>query len=332
MSDLFSSLLHRHQGTCDVVKPRSRSRFETEATSSDIPFNRSEADEPGEENTASRALAARISVHPLPDTKDVHIKPLQIEVQENRPADQPLPLNTRDENHDHKPLIQPASDISPVEDIYERGIKPLTDKSVRGKREEASAGPAPVSRTEMVERYQEPMAEPKHRLDGNLDPQISAMLDRIENLGSVVSAPQEELYASERVPSTCEADSGNALDIPMRRPPQQAPMNDGAERADGPNTKGPIQPETASDHRDQQHGTRLDLPPWFSEIQAQSMLTRNRPDSEPPPKPVINVTIGRIEVKAAKMQAAPWVPQPQKPSGVMSLEKYLRQSERGGRR
>lgn len=137
MSDLFSSLLHRHKGTCDVVKPRSRSRFETETTNFGVPFIQSDADEPGEEYLSSRERIAHIPEHHLPDAKDMPIKPLQIEVRENRPVDQPISLNPKDDNSDHKPLMQHAPDISPVEKIYEQNIKPLTDTAVRDKRDEA---------------------------------------------------------------------------------------------------------------------------------------------------------------------------------------------------
>jgi hypothetical protein len=313
------------------VKPRSRSRFETETPNFAIPFDQSDADEPGEEYLSSRERVAHIPEHHLPDAKDMPTKPLQIEVQEDRPVDQPISLNPDDDNSDHKPLMQPAPDISPVEKIYEQNIKPLIDTPVRDKREEAPAGPAPVDRMTIVERFKTPMAEPKHRLDGKLDPKISAMLDRIENLRSIVPAPQEEFYTSRRVPSVGDAHAGDALDEPTYQSRQQASMDDGAERANGPNTNGPMQPENAADHRDRPHNALLAPPSWFSEMQVQSMLPGNRPNNQPPPEPVINVTIGRIEVKATKMQETPRVRQQQKPSGVMSLEKYLRQSERGGR-
>ena len=331
MSDLFSSLLHRHKGTCDVVKPRSRSRFETETTHLTIPFNQSDADGPGAENIDSRALVAQIPQHRLPDTKDIDIKPLQIEVQESRPDDQPLPPNPRANNLNDKSLIQPTSHMSTVEKINDQKIEPLTNTPVRDKHDEAPAELAPVGRTIMVEKDKTPIAEPKHRLDGNLGPQISAILDRMENLRSALPEPQEEHSASKRLPADDKAHAGDTLDEPRRRSRQQAPMNDGAERANGPSKKGPMRPETASVHRERPHNTLLALPSWFSRMEAQSMLPKNRPNGEPPPEKVINVTIGRIEVKATKRQETHRARKPQKPSGVMSLEKYLRQSERGGR-
>jgi hypothetical protein len=51
--------------------------------------------------------------------------------------------------------------------------------------------------------------------------------------------------------------------------------------------------------------------------------------SEEPPS--INVTIGRIEVKASRVAVSEQPRKQKKPSGVMSLDKYLGQFKRGGR-
>ncbi|NNG00315.1 MAG: hypothetical protein HKM93_13095 [Desulfobacteraceae bacterium] len=165
-----------------------------------------------------------------------------------------------------------------------------------------------------------------------MDSQISAMLDRIENLRSAVSEPQEKSYASERRPSDEKGHAGDTLDELKRRSRQQVPSKDDTERTNGSNKNGPMQTETASHHRQWPQNTLLTPPSWFSEMQAQSILQKKPPNGEPSPEPVINVSIGRIEVKATKMQETPRIRKPQKPSGVMSLEKYLRQSGRGGHR
>ena len=49
------------------------------------------------------------------------------------------------------------------------------------------------------------------------------------------------------------------------------------------------------------------------------------------PEPVIHVTIGRIEVKATNLQKPKQPRRQKKPSGVMSLDRYLNQIGRGGR-
>jgi hypothetical protein len=54
------------------------------------------------------------------------------------------------------------------------------------------------------------------------------------------------------------------------------------------------------------------------------------PPTPPPPSPTINVTIGRVEIRAA----SPPAPQRAraKPAAVLSLEDYLRQRANGGNR
>lgn len=331
MNDLFSSLLHRHKGTCDVVKPRIRSRFEAETTNFAKPVDLLATDEPEEENTDARATVAQIPENHSPDAVVRQSTPPQVETQENRSVAQPLSLSPSD-RVDHKPWIQPDPDISPVEKIHEQKKISPPDMSALDEHDDAPAERPPVSRKTIVERFKTTMAEPKHLLDGHLDPQISAMLDRIENLQSVVPVPQEEFYTSERVHTAGKARASDTLHKPALQTRQQAPMDDGADSVKDPDIKGPAQPETAADHRNPAQNTLLALPSWFSEMQAQSILQRNKLYSKSPPEPVINVTIGRIEVKATKRQETDRARKPKKPSGVMSLEKYLRQSERGGRR
>jgi hypothetical protein len=51
----------------------------------------------------------------------------------------------------------------------------------------------------------------------------------------------------------------------------------------------------------------------------------------PTPRPVIHVTIGRIEVRAARQTAAPQPAERRSPSAAMSLDEYLRRRSEGGR-
>lgn len=65
-------------------------------------------------------------------------------------------------------------------------------------------------------------------------------------------------------------------------------------------------------------------------IPAIRALPQNPSSQNPPPEPTINVTIGRVEIRATSPPARPRA-QP-KPASVLSLEDYLRQRANGGRR
>ena len=77
----------------------------------------------------------------------------------------------------------------------------------------------------------------------------------------------------------------------------------------------------------------LQIPTWLSERQSELrqgnglFLKASRVETEP----VTNVTIGRIEVRATPREVEQ-SERKKKPSGVMSLDKYLRQRIQGGNR
>ena len=333
MSDLFASLLHRHKGTCDVVKPRRHSRFEAETAMPlmSAALNAWETDETREEITELQEPGAQAPDHRSPDTQVQQRTPLRIEVKENRPVDHPSPVHPENDNPNPDFLIGHAPDISPVVEIHGQVIKPNTNIPLTDKRDEAPVKPASVGRKTMVERIGTPPLESIRRLDDKFDRQISAMLDRIATLPSNLPPSQEGVHSSERVPSDGEANAGGILEVATIQPRQKAPIDDGPAKTNGTDTNGLRQQKIASDHRNPAKNTLLAPPSWFSEMQAHANLQKNKSNSKPPPQPVVHVTIGRIEIKAIKPKETPRARKPQKPSGVMSLEKYLHQSRRGGR-
>ena len=76
----------------------------------------------------------------------------------------------------------------------------------------------------------------------------------------------------------------------------------------------------------------LKPPSWLSEMQTEfnRRLNLNPSNMRANPDPVINVTIGRVEVRAVQTEPSKKVGRQGKPSGVMTLEEYLNQRE--GRR
>ena len=74
----------------------------------------------------------------------------------------------------------------------------------------------------------------------------------------------------------------------------------------------------------------LEPPSWLPEIEARFKHYLQEKNEQP--EPVINVTIGRVEVRATQTEPPRQKPQPQKPAGVMTLDDYLKQREHGGRR
>lgn len=70
----------------------------------------------------------------------------------------------------------------------------------------------------------------------------------------------------------------------------------------------------------------LQTPDWLAEMQSSLTERWQAPNAQTEPEPVINVTIGRIEVRAIQTDSPTPPPQPdKKPSGIMSLSDYLEQ-------
>lgn len=76
----------------------------------------------------------------------------------------------------------------------------------------------------------------------------------------------------------------------------------------------------------------LELPGWLNGLQAELQNLREGASAAPQtqPEPVINVTIGRVEVRAVQATTAQRAQRSPKPSGIMSLDEYLKQRESRG--
>ncbi len=74
----------------------------------------------------------------------------------------------------------------------------------------------------------------------------------------------------------------------------------------------------------------MQIPGWLTEMQVDLNNRYQQINAKTKPEPVINVTIGRIEVKAIQAESGKTKIR-QKPSGVMGLDDYLKQRQSRGR-
>ena len=77
----------------------------------------------------------------------------------------------------------------------------------------------------------------------------------------------------------------------------------------------------------QNHGD-LEVPAWLNRGQPEFSL--RDPEIEAHPEPIVNVTIGRVEIKALGKSITGAAPAKARPSGVMSLDEYLSKRQRKG--
>ena len=72
----------------------------------------------------------------------------------------------------------------------------------------------------------------------------------------------------------------------------------------------------------------LQVPGWVDQLQAYNTNRWRGINSRPEPESVVNVTIGRVEVRAVQADVAKNVKSRNKASGVMSLDDYLMQCDK----
>jgi hypothetical protein len=74
----------------------------------------------------------------------------------------------------------------------------------------------------------------------------------------------------------------------------------------------------------------LQIPAWLIDMQKNLDNRWREINPKPAPEPVVNVTIGRVEVRATQGETVRQSKPQKKPTGVMSLDDYLSQREYGG--
>lgn len=123
-----------------------------------------------------------------------------------------------------------------------------------------------------------------------------------------------------------EAAEGNAI-LPgnnSQLPVMTEPLDQSA--ANENNTQGI---RARSEQEEIHHGGQLQTPDWLNEIRADFNERRLAINGKAKTEPIVNVTIGRIEVKALPADSVKQSKvRANKPSGVMSLDDYLKLRER----
>jgi hypothetical protein len=74
----------------------------------------------------------------------------------------------------------------------------------------------------------------------------------------------------------------------------------------------------------------LQIPDWLADIQAELHNHWREINQQVESEPVVNVTIGRVEVRAVQDKPAKQAKARNRPSGVMTLDAYLKQRDRRG--
>ena len=322
------NLMARHQdgsgdsGAAQFVQPRPRARFEADSAPSFFTDSSNNFSESGSfsQNKVAPSFAnspkriSKLSVF----QSDPPVSPVQSFHQENSPTDrrtavQPEPHLT--DSHQNTATAPPFAEWNRrMENILHR---------LRTPQQQTQSDERNFHADEAVKRLP-------------AQPQIQVVEQRAERSGGHVESVSlriEEILHRLHV-----------------RPKEQAVMSTFSERITvieqerlphPPEAKSVLQTEnkperqisrSASSPLSSRSAGLLELPGWLNGLQAELQNLREGASAAPQAQPerVINVTIGRVEVRAVQATTAQRAQRSLKPSGIMSLDEYLKQRENRG--
>jgi len=330
MSGFFTNLLDRHLGTCNVVEPRGRSRFETEVAGSAIPLpiDHSGTDETGDENLECQDSVVRILENHSVGPPVNSIEPQRIDPEVKLPVDHTDPVDAMGDNLERpNDLIRPTANDSISADVNAPEMEPHLGTPVLRQQDWQSVKPKPVEQTNPTVEANARTSELGYRFEGELDIRIRTMIARLQDRQKVRPAEHAETNNSDQSVVTRPDTPGDTEKDRAAQPLLVAPLFDVSEKVGSSDTDQARQYTFASDNRDISRDGSLEPPTWFFDMQAEFNRRWNELDSKSEPEPVINVTIGRVEVRAVQADAPKKAKHQKKPSGVMSLDEYLNQRE-----
>ena len=318
MSGFLLNMIHRHQGLVDKVQPRIRSIFEPEpapAAATDNAFA----------NTADATVKERPDTdfeRPSGFTKSKDI--------EQSAPETPLPSLG---SIMFKEPLQPfedykASDPNPLAgnriDLMNGQIQSLLAR-LAGK-------PEPQESTNNSNLSQKPVSSDANGQnavsletdDRGLNSRLEETLRRLTSHASYPRDGQSEIEDHAHL-APAHADKTEA--DPSARIPRKT-GNKAEEPVEALHKPISAQAEPVSTAKSSQAGT-LQPPAWLKDLQTN--LNARWRETNTHAEPVINVTIGRVEVRAINTEPLKPSAAQGKPKGVLSLDDYLKQRESKGR-
>lgn len=307
MSTFLRTLIDRHQEvtpgreSVPKVQPRLKARFETD-TGSD--FFASSTHETGSEFSAARWSDADIR----PDMNRNDSSAESLLTTDIRQTARQLQVATQPSN-DRPPT---AFDYAPRLDDMNSRIEAITLKLGRqsyGRETPVTSDSHGVNQLETTETISKAPNQRQLSAGDGINERIQEILQR--------------LHGRQREAAGENATSLGKAYLPLMTEPLDplAPENE-------INTQGM---QTRSEQEKTTRSGFLQIPYWLNEMRADFYERWQLLNGKPKSEPVVNVTIGRVEVKAStpdsmkqsKLRAG-------KPCGVMSLDDYLKLRERRG--
>lgn len=316
MSGFLTHIIGRHLGTVETVQPRLRSVFEPESPA--VAAREAESSLP--ENTAIKDTSnaqAQIQATvpgfpaygaPHPASHPAEPVTLTMPVPAEPAEGFKLAPQNQDSDREHwrhelQALRAQASQKSEPSDLFKNDFKPATSTPFDPAGLSAGESTAAVSPSGDVEGILKRISDQASRLAG---------VER--RLQDQPQPTLSEKHASDSMPLKAGPESQRTQDPERGNKPDES-----LKRITSPDTT----PDTP------QSGI-LQTPPWLETLSADLSAKWSELNAQSTSEPVINVTIGRVEVRALNPEPAKAQTAETKPTGVMSLDDYLKRRESQG--
>jgi hypothetical protein len=310
MSDFIEHLINRHLGKGEMVLPRARAKFEPDAAAAFLPQDIEEESQPitaavPGENSLANVPAANTITHAKDDSdvvnSNIEKQPVHHH-QQRKSVIQSLEVET--------PVYPSVSGIT--SEPADKDKNKVLPEDLPDEHDAAGHPPPGFVRQEGTDTEKSslpPVEQRDYLKPGYPGNPIHIAMNKTQEAPDDQRSQQRPSKAPERSPSTglpidfTEPEQVMVESQPVFTGIQNTGMEDTGTEVDG----------------------LLEAPAWLSEKQHELHKELVVNDSKAETEPVINVTIGRIEVRANQSPPPEQTGKKKKPSGIMSLETYLGQ-------
>ncbi len=340
MNSFLGNLIDRHQEFSDhremgyKVEPRPKAIFETEFVTATALDN----DPSSDYRIAQRTKPDSETGSLLTQSHSAVVETLATDETSASRKQSPLETHKSPDNKSASPI-----DIHHFDDINER-IKALSVKMVRKQfaqeEERIPLGDQNVQGAEALPDLNvrpEILSDNHFSLGGELNNRIQEILQHLQtqSTGAKLQAGNSHTdnHISQQpdllqIPNQLADSSRKEIIEPAQfriQPEIEPEKSNRSTKAKTQNGNG------QSDNRVLQQPGLLQIPNWLTQMQADINTRGQEIYNKTETEPVVNVTIGRVEVLATQVQTPKKLKETAKPSGVMSLDEYLKQRERRSR-
>lgn len=321
MSGFLLNMINRHQGTVDKVQPRIRSMYEPEPISS-VPMDTAFAStaneivkESGNTEVEMQFAFSKSSNSEKSTPVNPPSAPLSDMLQQSALQYEGLGVSEPNSRESNRLDLMHEQIQSVLERLGQKSEPSESFNSPNGLQNSVSSGGASHQNTSKVVLNET-------GLPNSIEETLGRLTSQINNAGEGKRGLQDHAHTLPANAMKTEADPVKILPTQPERKSEQStePLNQSINH----------QAQTVNTPINSQGGA-FEIPAWLTSMQAELNNRWKEINTHSQAESVINVTIGRVEVRAVNAESAKPSPAHAKPRGVLSLDDYLKQRENKGR-